>query len=753
MEFSKDNNTLTLLPSNLELSDISLNQIKITPNGNIVIDFSENSYEQWSTFHNSMHQNTINYTKSNTDLEIKGGNISLGTSNNSNFSGIFKNTDSNYQAENETIHTSRFIGTQHTNNACNIKYSGMEINTLYRDKSDRVLWDEALNFYTCRNVKHPDTADTSAITLGKPAISIYSTEQLNISNDNRQGAIVIQPPNIRKIAYNADALSIGYQTYDDYMNSDSYRYCQQYIPSQKIEVNNGNIAFTSYYNSNTAVNSYNMVNTRTSNGLADSSLNQATIDGLNQIIYDQDGQGSFGWKWGHGIGSFVNYGRGYYEFPESQIETWTGNGNKEPGTDSAVYSTLDDAGKKQFRRKMLNNTMMSGVVIETHLQEHNTFLPSSYAKNVFNQDVENKQPPSESLHFMTYSKDYWSGGSKILKEWQGDKTYTNENHNKKVYGGEVRMTIDQYGNVGVGTETPAAPLEVTNFVASAPAINANSVYLGNSYSIRDAVGNIHPTTTSSYLFLASEQGNPINIGNYYSNIDVLGRTNVINRVPVSAKFTAAVVCSGVITHSDMRIKTDVEDVPDDLALQQVKQLETKYYHYLDPARRKQHKTIGFMAQETKEVIPNAVSLISEFIPDELCILESPEWKQTNNGWDLTINNLDFSNNNTGKCRFYVGNDPSGVDVTVKELYVNQDLKTFTFKEKYENVLLWGKQVNDFHTINKDMVFAVHHSALQELIRKDEAKTEKITNLENKVNELEGQLTEIKTMLNNLNLNT
>ena len=106
---------------------------------------------------------------------------------------------------------------------------------------------------------------------------------------------------------------------------------QHYIPSQQLEVNNGNISLTSYYNSNTAGNSYN-----SSVYSKSTSLNKSTITGLNQVIFDSTGDGSYDWKWGSGIGSFLNYGRGYYEFPDSKLTTWTGNGNKEENTDSML---------------------------------------------------------------------------------------------------------------------------------------------------------------------------------------------------------------------------------------------------------------------------------------------------------------------------------------------------------------------------------------------------------------------------------
>ena len=108
------------------------------------------------------------------------------------------------------------------------------------------------------------------------------------------------------------------------------------------------------------------------------------------------------WYW-----FFFNYGRGYYEFPEDQIQSWTGNGNNEDNTDLYHYNNnLSEVEKKKFRRNMLNNVMMTGMFVEQDFENHKTFIDenSSSGLNSYNTDVENKQPPSENIHFITYDK-------------------------------------------------------------------------------------------------------------------------------------------------------------------------------------------------------------------------------------------------------------------------------------------------------------------------------------------------------------
>ena len=55
------------------------------------------------------------------------------------------------------------------------------------------------------------------------------------------------------------------------------------------------------------------------------------------------------------------------------------------------------------------------------------------------------------------------------------------------------------------------------------------------------------------------------------------------------------VMTGVYhTFSDKRIKTEIEDVPDNLALSQVNNLECKYYNYKDIREKRKNKIIGLL---------------------------------------------------------------------------------------------------------------------------------------------------------------
>ena len=228
-----------------------------------------------------------------------------------------------------------------------------------------------------------------------------------------------------------------------------------------------------------------------------------------------------------------------------------------------------------------------------------------------------------------------------------------------------------------------------------------------------------------------------------------------------------IACSELQVYSDKRIKTDISLINDDTALNRVNALESYEYNYIDPIRRRPMKTIGFIAQEVKEVVPNAVSLQPDFVPDEMRIITEPTWSQdASNNWLLEIPELDMSGAFTGKAKFYVSNYQDGSDEVCKEVEIKEvfeqgvlisNVKHFAiFDEKWNNVFFYGKEVSDFHSIEKSQIFALHHSAIQELDRKHKRevteKNSKINNLEQLVENLTVRLESLESLVLSLQNN-
>ena len=290
----------------------------------------------------------------------------------------------------------------------------------------------------------------------------------------------------------------------------------------------------------------------------------------------------------------------------------------------------------------------------------------------------------------------------------------------------VRMVIDGTGYVGIGTTTPDYPLKVassrtqgTGFFA------AYSPPLGPSYAAFYATS-IGP---AAYSF-----SNP-----YLIN----GGTSIYAHggIVTEAAFVAV---------SDKRIKTNIIDVPDNLALEQVRNIDVRYYEYKDKVKKGTETTIGFIAQQVKEIVPSAVSIQKGIIPNEMRIIETPQWTEisdgSNNKFKLTISDLEDVSGNT-KYRFYVGNDLSGNDECEKEIHCLEDEpNSFIFDQSWNNVFLYGKEVDDFHALDKQKLFALNFSATQEIDRIQQAEKTKLEAAESKIVTLENEVSTLKTQL-------
>jgi hypothetical protein len=193
------------------------------------------------------------------------------------------------------------------------------------------------------------------------------------------------------------------------------------------------------------------------------------------------------------------------------------------------------------------------------------------------------------------------------------------------------------------------------------------------------------------------------------------------------------VTAVVITHSDSRIKMNIEDVPDAVALEQVRQIPCRYYEYKNKIQRGYGKTIGFIAQEVKEVLPMAVKLTTGVIPDHMRPAEV-SWEEVDGKHMMTVSNLDADVSSGMKMEF-VGrtgtpterNEDGSVKTPASEDYrecnevvVMRDNGKFEMKKQYDAVFIIGREVNDKHSVDKAKIFALHHAAIQELDKTVEA---------------------------------
>jgi hypothetical protein len=195
-----------------------------------------------------------------------------------------------------------------------------------------------------------------------------------------------------------------------------------------------------------------------------------------------------------------------------------------------------------------------------------------------------------------------------------------------------------------------------------------------------------------------------------------------------------------VVNSDRRIKTNILDIADDRALQDLRRLKPKTYTYKDLITRGPKPVYGFIAQEVKEVLEYASSLNKDTIPN---IYETATFLVDT--LTLAMNTADLSRDASGalfsriRLKSYYGNNEYVNILEVMDehtIKVDKDLTEWGGQVdasgeliEANKIFVYGQEVNDFHTLNKDAIWTVATAALQEVDRQLQAEKQKTSQLE------------------------
>jgi len=180
------------------------------------------------------------------------------------------------------------------------------------------------------------------------------------------------------------------------------------------------------------------------------------------------------------------------------------------------------------------------------------------------------------------------------------------------------------------------------------------------------------------------------------------------------------------TTSDARIKKDIEDIDDNDGLNKILLIEPKKYNYVVDEKNigRDGKVIGFIAQQIRQVIPEAVSLQEGTPPNiyKTCLIYNKREIYHSIPQDVPIDTEVSIKDKRYK---------------IKEIYDDY----FVIDEDIEGdeVFVYGYMVKDFHAIDKDSIFTLNVCATQELHRRMEAQNVIIKSQDERIKELEAKV--------------
>jgi hypothetical protein len=258
------------------------------------------------------------------------------------------------------------------------------------------------------------------------------------------------------------------------------------------------------------------------------------------------------------------------------------------------------------------------------------------------------------------------------------------------------------------------------------------------FSSEDSVyfpGNVRIGTNVSELY-------PLHIkSSVYNSVnnELIDWSNV-NDTGISIKADGAIWTTGVVFSSDRRIKTNIRDISENIALQQILKLKPKIYNYIDPLRTK-NEVYGFVAQDVKETFPDAVSTKSDFIPNIniKCVIKDK------NTLLLDTNNLDLNTNDSVLII-----DCYGVKLEVIITFKNKISIKVDKELEGDYCILYGTKVSDFHTLDKNYIYTLNVCATNQLYNMITEQNKIINEQNDIITKLNNNVNENKKMILELN---
>jgi len=334
------------------------------------------------------------------------------------------------------------------------------------------------------------------------------------------------------------------------------------------------------------------------------------------------------------------------------------------------------------------------------------------------------------------------------------------------------------GNVGINTTNPLYNLHVAGTSNFTGELNVNSSAGTFGQVLTSGGAGSAPTWTTISSGGGSSYWTQSGLNIYYTTGNVsIGTTTVTGKLTVSGSNTGATTtyrfftigtsqltiagvtpnwsiyatdnigASGFYAFSDRRIKKNITDINDSSALDKIRLLEPKMYNYINEVERGTSNVYGFIAQEVANVLPYAVTIGEGDIPNiytnsNVIVTENSNVLELH--LDTPVEGLSLSN--TSVINIITDKDTT---LTCNVLsFSGSNVITIENTDEFSNVtnaFIKGERITDFHSLDKNAIWAVATAALQEVDRQLQTEKTKVATLETQVADL---LTRVTALENN-----
>ena len=225
-------------------------------------------------------------------------------------------------------------------------------------------------------------------------------------------------------------------------------------------------------------------------------------------------------------------------------------------------------------------------------------------------------------------------------------------------------------------------------------------------------------------------------------------TNSSNTSTLSIYATSDVAANGYLAFSDARIKNikGISDSKNDLNT--LMNIQITDYTMKDTIEQGNQTIKKVIAQQVAEVYPQAVNTnLTDVIPNiyQRATIDEKGWVSFNEQW--IIDNEQFKKGD--KVQIYFDDKKELLEVLEVKENAFRVKQLATGNSQLATVFVYGKQVNDFHTVDYEAISMLNVSATQQLAKKVidlEKENQQLKNQVKKINQLEQQNAEMKAML-------
>jgi hypothetical protein len=203
-----------------------------------------------------------------------------------------------------------------------------------------------------------------------------------------------------------------------------------------------------------------------------------------------------------------------------------------------------------------------------------------------------------------------------------------------------------------------------------------------------------------------------------------------------------IIVSGLFYGSDQRMKKNIKSVDTSSLLETLNTIKLRYFNYIDNIVYAPQTELGFIAQEVKDIYPNAVTTYKSEIPSIYTVATNVQLSL--DGTNIIISVIIPSTSNLvvgGSVHLLIENKKEkhiAIVVSFTEYQLVVPIwEDFNLTDK---IFVYGPVVDDCHGVDETQFISLCMGGVQELSKRNDALTTQVSALQLQVNTLIQQMT-------------